>query len=143
MINESRAKYHFCQLFSVLIFILVLFQFSSVQSLSCVRLFADPWTAACQASLSITNTRSSLSLTSIESVMASSHLILCRPLLLLPPIPPSIKVFSNVQRCNLKIIIWALNTYARYYNKNFIYLTSSNLQKVSVRCNNGIPTTQL
>ena len=67
----------------------------SVQSLSCVRLFATPWIAACQASLSITNSRSSLRLTSIESVMPSSHLILCHPLLLLPPIPPSISVFSN------------------------------------------------
>ena len=70
-------------------------QFSSVQSLSCVRLFASPWIAARQASLFITNSRSSLRLMSIESVMRSSHLILCRPLLLLPPIPPSIRVFSN------------------------------------------------
>ena len=70
-------------------------QFSSVQSLSCVQLFATPWIAARQASLSITNSRSSLKHTSIESVMPSSHLILCRPLLLLPPIPPSIRVFSN------------------------------------------------
>ena len=70
-------------------------QFSSVQSLSRVRLFATPWTAACQASLSITNPRSSLRLTSIELVMPSSHLILCCPLLLLPPIPPNIRVFSN------------------------------------------------
>ena len=69
--------------------------FSSVQSLSRVRLFATPWIAARQASLSITNSRGSLRLTSIESVMPSSHLILCRPLLLLPPIPPSIRVFSN------------------------------------------------
>ena len=70
---------------------------SSVQfsSLSRVRLFVTPWTAACQASLSIINSRSSLKLTSIESVMPSSHLILCRPLLLLLPIPPSIRVFSN------------------------------------------------
>ena len=68
---------------------------SSVQSLSRVRLLATPWIAARQASLSITNSRSSLKLTSIESVMPSSHLILCRPLLLLPPIPPSIGVFSN------------------------------------------------
>ena len=67
----------------------------SVQSLSRVRFFATPWIAACQASLSITNSQSSLKLTSIESVMPSSHLILCRPLLLLPPIPPSIRVFSN------------------------------------------------
>ena len=68
---------------------------SSVQSLSRVRLFATLWIAAHQASLSITNSRSSLRLTSIESVMPSSHLILWRPLLLLPPIPPSIRVFSN------------------------------------------------
>ena len=71
--------------------------FSSVQSLSRVRLFATPWIAACQASLSITISQSSLRLTSIESVMPSSHLILGRPLLLLPPIPPSIRVFSNSQ----------------------------------------------
>ena len=70
-------------------------QFSSVQSLSCVRLFATPWIAARQASLSIINSRSPLRLTSIESGMPSSHLILGRPLLLLSPIPPSIKVFSN------------------------------------------------
>ena len=70
-------------------------QFSSVQSLNRVWLFVTPWIAACQASLSITNSRSSLRLTSIESVMPSSHLILCRPLLLLPPIPPSIRVFSS------------------------------------------------
>ena len=69
--------------------------FSSVQSLSLVQLFVNPWIAACQASLSITNFRSSLKLMSIELVMASSHLILCRPLLLLPPIPPSSRVFSN------------------------------------------------
>ena len=72
-----------------------MFQFSSVQSLSHVQLFATPWIAACQASLFITNYRSSLKLTSNESVMQSSHLILCRPLLLLPPIPPSIRVFSS------------------------------------------------
>ena len=70
-------------------------QFSSVQSLSRIRLFATQWIAACQASLSITYSRSSLRLTSIESVMPSSHLILCHPLLLLPPIPPSTRVFSN------------------------------------------------
>ena len=70
-------------------------QFSSVQLLSRVRLFVTPWIAAHQASRSITNSRNSLRLMSIESVMPSSHLILCRPLLLLPPIPPSIRVFSN------------------------------------------------
>ena len=69
--------------------------FSSVQSLSRVQLFATPWIAARQASLSITNSRSSLKLTPIEWVMPSSHLILCRPPLLLPPVPPSIRVFSN------------------------------------------------
>ena len=74
---------------------LICFQFSSLQSLSRVRLFAIPWTAARQASLSITNPQSLLKLMSIESVMPSNHLILCRLLLLLPPIPPSIRVFSN------------------------------------------------
>ena len=69
------------------------YQFSSVQLLSRVQLFATPCIAARQASLSITNSQSSLRLTSIESVMPSSHLILCRPLLLLPPVPPSIRVF--------------------------------------------------
>ena len=72
-----------------------LIQFSSVQSLSRVRLFAALWFAACQASLSITNSQSSPKLLSIELVMLSSHLILCRLLHLLPPIPPSIRVFSN------------------------------------------------
>ena len=70
-------------------------QFSSVQSLSCVRLFGTTWIAACQASLSITNSQISLKLMSIELVMPSSHLILCCPRLLLPPIPPSIRVFSS------------------------------------------------
>ena len=70
-------------------------QFSSVQLLSHVRLFVTPWTAACQASLSITNSQSLLKLMSIESVMPSNHLILCRPLLLPPSIFPSIGVFSN------------------------------------------------
>ena len=69
--------------------------FSSIESLSRVQLFVTPWIAACQASLSITNSQSSLKLTSIESVMPFSYLILCHPLLLLPPIPPSIRVFSN------------------------------------------------
>ena len=71
------------------------FAFSSVQLLSRVQLFATPGIAAHQASLSITISRSSLRLTSIKSVMPSRHLILGRPLLLLPPIPPSIRVFSN------------------------------------------------
>ena len=67
----------------------------SVQSLSCVRLFVTPWTAACQASLSITNSRSLLKVMSIASVMPSNHLILCCPLLLPPSIFPSISLFSN------------------------------------------------
>ena len=71
------------------------FQFSSVQSLSRVWFFVTPWIAACQTSLSNTNSRSSLKLMSVESVMPSSQLILRRFLLLLPPIPPSIRVFSN------------------------------------------------
>ena len=69
--------------------------FSSIQSLSCLQLFATPWTAACQASLSITNSWSPPKPMSIELVMPSNHLILCRPLLLLPSIFPSIRVFSN------------------------------------------------
>ena len=68
---------------------------SSIQLLSRVWLFVTPWTAARQASLFITNSRNSPKLMSIESVMPSSHLILCRPLLFLPPIPPSIRVFSK------------------------------------------------
>ena len=76
--------------------------FSSVQSLSRVRLFATPWIAARQASLSITNSRSLFKLMSIELVMPSSHLILCRPLLLLPPIPPSIRVFSNESTLHMR-----------------------------------------
>ena len=68
---------------------------SSVQSLSHVQLFATPWTTACQASMSVTNSQSSLKFMFIYLVIPSSHLILCHPLLLLPPIPPSIRVFSN------------------------------------------------
>ena len=70
-------------------------EFRSVQSLSRVRFFATPWTAACQASLSIIDSRSLFKLMSIESVMPFNHLVLCHPLLLLPSIFPSIRVFSN------------------------------------------------
>ena len=73
----------------------LLLSFSSVQLLSRVQLFATPWIPARQASLSITNLWSSVKLMSIKLVMPSSHLILCHPLLFLPPIPPSIRVFSN------------------------------------------------
>jgi len=77
-------------------------QFSSVQLLSRVQLFVTPWIVARQASLSITISWSSLKLTSIKSVMPSSHLILCRPLLLLTPIPPSIRVFSNESTLHMR-----------------------------------------
>ena len=77
-------------------------QFSSVQSLSHVQLFVTPWTAACQASLSITNFPSSLKLMSIELVMPFNHLILCRPLLSSPSIFPSIGVFSNESALHIR-----------------------------------------
>ena len=73
----------------------IYFSFSSIQLLSCVWLFATPWITAHQASVTITNTQSSFKLMSIKSVMPSKHFILCRPLLLLPPVPPSIRVFFN------------------------------------------------
>ena len=91
-------------------------QFSSVQLLSRVRLFATPCIAACQASLSITNSRSSLKLTSIESVIPSSHLILCRPLLLLPSVPPNIKVFSNESTLRMR--------WPKYWNFSFSIIPS-------------------
>ena len=88
----------------------------SAQSLSRVQLFATPWIAACQASLSITSSRSSLRLTSIESVMPSSHLILCHPLFLLPPIPPSIRVFSNESTLRMR--------WPKYWSFNFSIISS-------------------
>ena len=91
----------------------------SVQLLSHVRLFATPWIAARQASLSITNSRSSLRLTSIESVMPSSQLILCHPLLLLPPIPPSIRVFSNESTLRM---MWP-----KYWNFSFSIIPSKEI----------------
>ena len=87
------------------------FHFSSIQSLSHVRLFVTPWITARQASLSITNSRSSLKLVSIESLMPTNHLILCHPLLLLPSIFPSIRVFSNVLAFSMiqwMLAIWSL-----------------------------------
>ena len=90
-------------------------QFSSVQSLSRVRLLATPWITARQASLSITNSWSSLRLTSINSVMPSSHLILCHPLLL-PPIPPSIKVFSSESTLRIR--------WPKYWNFSFSTIPS-------------------
>ena len=93
-------------------------QFSSVQSLSRVRLFATPWITAHQASLSITNSRSSLRRTSIESVMPSSHLILCCPLLL-PPIPPSIRVFSNESTLRMR--------WPKYWSFSFSFIPSKEI----------------
>ena len=90
---------------------------TSVQfSCSVVSDSATPLIAACQASLSITNSRSSLKLSSIESVMPSSHLILCRPLLLLPPIPPSIRVFSNESTHHMR--------WPKYWNFSFSIIPS-------------------
>ena len=74
---------------------LIVCQFSSVQSLNHIWLFANPWITACQATLSVTNSQNLPKLMSIESVMPSTHIILCRPRLLLPPIPHSIRLFSN------------------------------------------------
>ena len=88
--------------FLIITIVLYYIAFSSVQLLSHVRLFETPWTTAHQASLSITNSRSSPRLTSIESVMSSNHLILCRALLLLPPIPPSIRVFSKESTLHMR-----------------------------------------
>ena len=87
----SGLIYYFLLGVSEIIWIINSVQFSH----SGVRLFVMPWSSARQASLSITNSQSLLKLMSIESVMPYSHLILCRPLLLLPPIPPSIRIFSN------------------------------------------------
>ena len=94
-------------------------QFSSVQSLSRVRLFATSWITARQASLSITNSWSSLRFTSIESVMPFSHLILCRPLLLLPPIPPSNRVFSNESTLCMR--------WPKYWNFSFSIICSKEI----------------
>ena len=79
-----------------------MFQFSSVQLLSHVQPFATPWTTACQASLSITNSWSSPKRMSIESVIPSNHLILCCPLFLLPPVPPNIRVFSSESALHIR-----------------------------------------
>ena len=87
------------------------YQFSSVQSLKRVQLFATPWAEECQVSLSITNSRNLLKFMSIESVMPSTHLILCCPLLLLPSIFPSIRVFSNESALQI--------TWPKYWNFSF------------------------
>ena len=92
-------------------------QFRSVQSLSRVRLFSTPWTAARQASLSITNSQGLLKFMSIQLVMPSNHLILCRPLLLLPPIPSSIRVFSKESALRMR--------WPEYWSFSF-HITTSN-----------------
>ena len=95
-------SYDFIKRKLILLMIVNLYRFRSDQSLSRVRLLVTPWIAAHQASLSITNSRSWPRLTSIESAMPSSHLILCHPLLLLPPNPPSIRVFSNKSTLHMR-----------------------------------------
>ena len=97
-------------------------KFSSVQSLSRVRLFATPWIAARQASVSITNSWSSLRLTSIESVMPSSHFILCRPLFILPPIPPSIRVFSSKSTLRMR--------WPKYWSFSFSIIPSKEIPEL-------------
>ena len=103
---------------------------SSVQSLSRVQLFLTPWIAARQASLSITNSRSSLRLTSIESVMPSSHLILCRPLLLLPPVPPSNRVFSSESTLRMR--------WLKYWSFSFSIIPSKEIPGLVEACLNGM-----
>ena len=97
-------------------------QFSSVQSLSCVKLIGTPLTAGHQASLSITNSQSSLRHASIESVIPSSHLILCLPLLLLPPIPSSIKVFSNESTLRMR--------WPKYWSFSFSIIPSKEIPRL-------------
>ena len=101
-------------------------QFSSVQSLSHVQLFVSPWTAECQASLSIINSWSLLKLMPIESVMPSNHLILCRPLLLLPSFFPSIRVFSNESVLHIR--------WPKYWSSSFsISLSNEYSALISIR----------
>ena len=101
---------------------------SSVQSLSRVQRFVTPWTATCQASLFITNSQSLLKLMSIESVMPSNHLVLCRPLLLLPSIFPSIRVFSNESVLRI--------TWPKYWSFSFSISPSSEYSGlISLRMN--------
>ena len=101
-------------------------QFGSIQSLSCVRLFATPWIAARQASLSFTISREFAPTHVIESMMPSNHLILCHPLFLLPPIPPSIRVFSNESTLRMRG--------PKYWSFSFsISLSSEHLELISFR----------
>ena len=117
-----EKRYHFCLVTTLFPkpkkekIINMWIQFSSVQSLSRVQLFVTPWIASCQVSLSITNSQSSLKFTSIKSVMPSSHLILCCPLLLLPLNPPSIRIFSNESTLRMK--------WPKYWSFSFSISTS-------------------
>ena len=117
LLSSLRCSFHTYSLFPWKNFLYCLYpinmlvQFSSVQSLSHVQLFATPWIAAHQASLSIHHQLPEPKLMSIELVMLSSHLILCRPLLLLPPIPPSIRVFSNESTLRIR--------WPKYWNFSF------------------------
>ena len=122
-------------------------QFSSVQSLSPVQLFVTPWTAACQVSLSITNSWSLLKLMSIESVMPSNHLILCRPLLLPPSIFPSIRIFFNE---SVLCIRWpkyqslcnkTLLKYSYTYMINILHFILGKTGQCEVSTRNGIQFT--
>ena len=106
-------------------------QFSSVQSLSRVQLFATPWITAHQDSLSITNCQGLLKPMSIESVMPSSHLIICRPLLLLPPIPPSIRIFSNESTLHMR--------WTKYWSFSFRLATAKYMIHLVYRCSSLSP----
>ena len=114
--TETPWKLYLCNTSLYCKDIYLINMFSSVQSLSRVRLFATPWITARQASLSITNSQSSLKLMFIKSVIPSNHLILCHPLLLLPPIPPSIRVFSNESTLRMR--------WPKYWSFSFSISTS-------------------
>ena len=117
-ILDSFVKFKWCiSLWDMYKILHLPLQQTSVQSLSRVQLFVTPWITACQASLSITNSPSLPKLMSIQSVISSSHLILCRLLLLLPPIPPSIKVFSNESTLRMR--------WSKYWSFSFSISPSS------------------
>ena len=120
LINSIKMQLTFIMLILCSATLKHFYKVCSVQfSRSVVSDSATPWIAACQASLSITSSRSSRRFISIESVMPSSHLILCRPLLLLPPIPPSIKVFSNESTLRMR--------WPKYWSFNFSIIPSKEI----------------
>ena len=116
--KDNIIWWHIFHLIILTWIINLLIQFSSVQSFSRVWLFATPWIVARQASLSITISQSPPKPISIKSVMPSSHLILCCPLLLLPPIPPSIKVFSNESTLRMRWQSTGVSALAPFLPKN-------------------------